>query len=82
MTRADGSGLRFHGAHRGATHLGFSDALVIIIVLGILLWASWEQFPAYDHPRAPIAALEPPSPPPSADMQQKPAPAPGMPSQR
>jgi hypothetical protein len=32
---------------RGATRLGAIDVLIALILLALLLWASWEQFPAY-----------------------------------
>jgi hypothetical protein len=47
------------GSCRGATHLGFADIIVVAIVLAILLWASWKQFPAYNRPFTPIPALTP-----------------------
>ncbi|HUY27477.1 MAG TPA: hypothetical protein VMV27_08670 [Candidatus Binataceae bacterium] len=36
-------------SRRGAIQLGFTDALVAAIMLGILLFAAYLQFPAY-HP--------------------------------
>ena len=44
---------------RGATQLGFVDIIVVAIVLAVLLWASWKQFPAYNRPFTPIPALTP-----------------------
>jgi hypothetical protein len=48
---------RLGGSHRGATRLGFTDAIVIAIVILILLFAAWKQFPAYNRPFAPRAIL-------------------------
>jgi hypothetical protein len=47
------------GSYRGATQLGFVDIIVVAIVLAVLLWASWKQFPAYNRPFTPIAVLTP-----------------------
>jgi hypothetical protein len=47
------------GSYRGATHLGFVDIIVVAVVLAMLLWASWKQFPAYDRLFTPIAVLTP-----------------------
>ena len=41
--RANGGG----GLARGATQLRLLDVLTAMILLAILLWASWKQFPAY-----------------------------------
>jgi hypothetical protein len=45
----------------GATHLEFGDVLTAILLLAILLWASWMQFPAYNRDSAPQPG-RPPSP--------------------
>lgn len=45
----------------GATRLGFADVLTAIILLAILLWASWKQFPAYNRSGAPQPG-RPPAP--------------------
>jgi hypothetical protein len=45
--------------NRGATRLGFTDVLILLIVLAILLWASWKQFPAYKRPPAPVPLVTP-----------------------
>ncbi len=50
------TGLR---SHRGATQLGFLDVLTALIVLAVLIWASWMQFPIYN--RAPGADATTPS---------------------
>jgi hypothetical protein len=50
---------RLGGSHRGATRLGFSDIIVIAIVMAILLFAAWKQFPAYDRPFTPRRILTP-----------------------
>ena len=50
---------RPRGSHRGATRLGFADAVVIAIVMAILLFAAWKQFPAYKRPFTPRATLTP-----------------------
>ncbi len=50
---------RLAGWNRGATRLGLVDVIVVLIVLAILLWASWKQFPAYRRPPAPIPAVTP-----------------------
>ncbi len=36
---------------RGATQLGLLDVLTALILLAILVWVAWMQFPAY-HPAA------------------------------
>jgi hypothetical protein len=47
---------------RGATRLGVLDVLTALILLALLLWASWEQFPAYhDTPLSPSASTAPAS---------------------
>jgi hypothetical protein len=48
-------------SHRGATRLGFTDVLVVAIVTSILLFAAWEQFPAYNRAFAPRRILSPAS---------------------
>jgi hypothetical protein len=47
----------------GATRPGFLDVLTAAVLLAILLWASWKQFPAYDndHPAAIPAVSASPS---------------------
>jgi hypothetical protein len=50
---------RLREASRGATRLGFADIIVIAIVMAILLFASWKQFPAYDRPFTPRAIRTP-----------------------
>jgi hypothetical protein len=45
---------RLREAYRGATRLGFADIVVIAIVMAILLFASWKQFPAYNRPFTPL----------------------------
>ena len=65
MTRTKRSGRWLGGWYRGATHLGLADVIIVLIVLAILLWASWRQFPAYEHMPAP-AALETSAPGPVA----------------
>ena len=35
---------------RGATRLGVMDVLTALILLGLLLYASWRQFPAFNRP--------------------------------
>lgn len=34
-------------SQRGATQLGFLDILTALVILGILIAASWKQFPIY-----------------------------------
>lgn len=43
---------------RGATQLRFMDALTALILLAILVWVAWMQFPAYHR-----SALSPGSTP-------------------
>jgi hypothetical protein len=50
---------RLRESCRGATRLGFADIIVIAIVMAILLFASWKQFPAYDRPFTPRAIRTP-----------------------
>jgi hypothetical protein len=50
---------RSRGSHRGATRLGFADLIVVAIVMAILLFAAWKQFPAYDRPFTPRPILTP-----------------------
>jgi hypothetical protein len=59
ITTACRRGCEPRGSCRGATHLGFVDIIVVGIVLAVLLWASWKQFPAYNRPFTPIAVLTP-----------------------
>lgn len=47
---------RFEG---GAVRPGVLDILTALILLALLLWASWKQFPAYDR-RFRAAAPAPP----------------------
>jgi len=49
------------GLYRGATRLGFADVVVIAIVMALLLFASWKQFPAYNRPFTPRRILTPAS---------------------
>ena len=35
---------------RGATQLRFMDVLTALILLAILVWVAWMQFPAYHAP--------------------------------
>ena len=46
-------------SYGGATRLGFADIIVIAIVMAILLFASWKQFPAYNRPFIPRAIRTP-----------------------
>jgi hypothetical protein len=47
---------------RGAVRPELLDVLTALILLAILLWASWKQFPAYDRhfrrPMPPARALQ------------------------
>jgi hypothetical protein len=45
--------------HRGAARIGFADVLVIAIVMALLLFAAWKQFPAYNRPFTPRPILTP-----------------------
>ncbi|MGH7913666.1 MAG: hypothetical protein ACREPW_03305 [Candidatus Binataceae bacterium] len=54
MTMALARGRRLRGSYRGATRLGFADIIIIAIVMAILLFASWKQFPAYHRPFTPL----------------------------
>jgi hypothetical protein len=38
-----------HRFERGATRPGVLDILTVLILLAVLLWASWMQFPAYNR---------------------------------
>ena len=40
---------------RGATSPGFLDVVVVAVLLAVLLYAAWRQFPAYQPP-APASA--------------------------
>ena len=40
-------------SYRGAMRIGFTDIVVIAIVLAMLLFAAWKQFPAYNRPFKP-----------------------------
>ncbi len=48
----------------GATQLGFLDVLTALILLGLLVWAAYMQFPVYHQlgPAANGAAVGQPSP--------------------
>ena len=46
---------RKRGFRRGATRIGLLDVLTALILLALLLWASWEQFPAYRAMAIPAA---------------------------
>jgi len=48
---------RLGESHRGATRLGLADIIVIAIVMALLLFASWKQFPAYNRPFKPRPIL-------------------------
>ena len=50
---------RLRRAYRGATRIGFVDILVIAIVMALLLFAAWKQFPAYNRPFMPRTILTP-----------------------
>jgi hypothetical protein len=50
---------RLRESCRAATRLGFADIIVIAIVMAILLFASWKQFPAYNRPFTPRAIRTP-----------------------
>jgi hypothetical protein len=41
------------GSSGGATRIGLTDVIVIAIVMMILLFAAWKQFPAYNRPFTP-----------------------------
>jgi hypothetical protein len=60
--------------YRGAAQLGFSDIVVVAIVLAILLFAAWKQFPAYNRPFTPKPVLSPLARHPAARSAGKPAP--------
>lgn len=57
MMRAGASGRRMRGSNCGAVRLGFADVIVVAIVMAILLFASWKQFPAYNRPFSPLPVL-------------------------
>jgi hypothetical protein len=65
---------RLREAYRGATRLGFADIVVIAIVMAILLFASWKQFPAYNRPFTPRAVRTPASRVPMRGQTRIPAP--------
>jgi hypothetical protein len=44
---------RLGQSYCGAARLGFADIIVVAIVMALLLFASWKQFPAYDRPFKP-----------------------------
>ncbi len=35
---------------RGATSPGFLDLVIVAILMAVLLYAAWRQFPAYESP--------------------------------
>ncbi len=43
---------------RGAAQLGIMDVLTALVLLGLLLYASWKQFPAFNRPVAPPPAAQ------------------------
>jgi hypothetical protein len=50
---------------RGAVRPGLLDVLTALILLAILVWASWKQFPAYNrkfrsNPVPPAQTIRPP----------------------
>ena len=45
---------------RGGVRPGVLDILTALILLAILVWASWKQFPAYDRRLRSSAALSTP----------------------
>ncbi len=47
---------------RGAMRLRLLDILTAFILLAILLWASWKQFPAYNHKFTSSASSASPTP--------------------
>jgi len=47
--RYQGAGGGSGGFMRGATQLRVLDVLTALILLAVLLWASWKQFPAYEN---------------------------------
>lgn len=51
---------------RGTARLGLLDVLTALVLLAILLYASWKQFPAYKDRRgsAPIRSERTPAPKP------------------
>jgi hypothetical protein len=51
--------LRLDESHRGATRLGFADIIVIALVMALLLYAAWKQFPAYNRPFTPRPIITP-----------------------
>ncbi|HKV54821.1 MAG TPA: hypothetical protein VJN94_09270 [Candidatus Binataceae bacterium] len=55
---------RIMAFQRGSTRLGVLDVLTALILLAILVWASWKQFPAYDHDVSSRAAVRSSSPKP------------------
>ncbi len=65
---------RLGESYRGATRLGFGDIIVIAIVMALLLYASWKQFPAYDRPFAPRPILTPAARLPAPGSVRTPAP--------
>jgi hypothetical protein len=46
---------------RGATRPGVLDILTALILLAILVWASWKQFPAYNRKLGSSAASPTPT---------------------
>jgi hypothetical protein len=45
------------GFMRGSTRPGVLDVLTALILLAILAWASWLQFPAYDRNTPPAGRV-------------------------
>jgi hypothetical protein len=52
----------------GAMRPGVLDILTALILLAILVWASWKQFPAYDRRIPPSAAPSTPALRPSGNF--------------
>ena len=55
---------------RGGARPGVFDILTALILLGILVWASWKQFPAYDRKLRSSAASPTPTLRPSGNLSQ------------
>ncbi len=41
---------------RGATYPGFLDVVIVALLMAVLLYAAWRQFPAYQPPVPPTPA--------------------------
>jgi hypothetical protein len=65
---------RLRESYGGATRLGFADIIVIAIVMAILFFASWKQFPAYNRPFTPLAIRTPAPRVPTREPIRTPAP--------